>query len=276
MRDTGLNLPKRSSKPRGNGLTVLIDNGVPLQLFQDTINSSEAYIDFVKFGWGTAVVTKHLEEKIACLQENKVNFFFGGTLFEKFVSQKKLSDFEKFIQKHGCQYIEISNGTIDMTNREKTAYIKEFAKDFTVFSEVGAKDSDKSLHQNASQWVEWILEDIEAGSTKVITEARESGTSGICRSNGEMRMEIVDKILETGMDLQKMIFEAPSKKLQTAFIQIAGPNVNLANIPFSDAIPLETLRLGLRSDTFSLNERCIMTKEYKINKVSSDSIDFFI
>ncbi|WP_082220400.1 phosphosulfolactate synthase [Domibacillus robiginosus] len=276
MRDTGLSLPGRSSKPRGNGVTILIDNGVPLQLFQDTINSSEAYIDFVKFGWGTAVVTKHLEQKIACLQEHGVNFFFGGTLFEKFISQKKVTEFKKFIHQFGCRYIEISNGTINMSNREKAAYIKEFSKDFIVFSEVGAKDSDKSQHQNASEWVEWIIEDIEAGASKVITEARESGTSGICQSNGEMRMEIVEKILETGIDLQRMIFEAPSKKLQTAFIQIAGPNVNLANIPFSDAIPLETLRLGLRSDTFSLNERCIITKQHEVNKVSSDSIEYFI
>jgi phosphosulfolactate synthase len=251
---TGLNLPKRSSKPRMDGITALIDNGVPLQFFQDTINSSGQYIDFVKFGWGTSVVTKHLEKKIACLQENGVNFFFGGTLFEKFISQKKVSDFERFIRKFNCRYIEISNGTMEMNNRDKALYIKDFSKDFIVFSEVGAKDSIKALRQDASEWVEWILEDMEAGSAKVITEARETGTSGICRDNGEMRLEIIDKILEARIDLQKIIFEAPTKKMQTAFINLAGPNVNLANISFSDPIPLETLRLGLRSDTFYLNE----------------------
>lgn len=235
-----------------DGLTVLIDNGVPLKFFQDTISSSDQYIDFVKFGWGTSIVTKHLEKKIACLQENNVDFFFGGTLFEKFVSQNKVRSFEKLLQDFNCKYVEISNGTLDMSNKEKAAYIKEFSKNYTVFSEVGTKDSLKSQCQDASEWVEWILEDLAAGSSKVITEARESGTSGICRTNGEMRMEIIDEILEAGIDLQKIIFEAPSKKMQTAFIKLAGSNVNLANIPFSDPIPLETLRLGLRSDTFYL------------------------
>ena len=261
---TGLNLPERTSKPRMDGITVLIDNGVPLHFFEDTINSSGQYIDFVKFGWGTSVVTKHLEKKIACLHENGVNFFFGGTLFEKFVSQKKVGDFEKFIRKFDCKYIEISNGTLDMTNKEKAIYIKNFSKDLIVFSEVGTKDSAKALRQNASEWVEWILEDLKAGSAKVITEARESGTSGICRGNGEMRMEIIDKIIEAGIDLKNIVFEAPTKKMQTAFINIAGPNVNLANISFTDPIPLETLRLGLRSDTFYLGEEYIVKEQYEV------------
>jgi phosphosulfolactate synthase len=251
---TGLNLPERSCKPRRDGITALIDNGVPLQYFQDTINSSGQYIDYVKFGWGTSVVTKHLEAKIACLQDNGVEFYFGGTLFEKFVSQNKVREFEQFIRKFNSRVIEISNGTLEMTNQEKARYIKEFSRDFMVLSEVGAKDSSKALLQDASQWVEWILEDLEAGSTKVITEARETGTSGICRENGEMRLEIIDKIMEAGIDLHKIIFEAPSKKMQTTFIMLAGPNVNLGNISFLDPIPLETLRLGLRSDTFFMGE----------------------
>ncbi|WP_410511323.1 phosphosulfolactate synthase [Paenibacillus sp. BR2-3] len=252
MINTGLNLPERSSKPRLDGITALIDNGVPLHFFKDTINSSGQYIDFVKFGWGTSVVTKHLEEKIACLQENEVDFYFGGTLFEKFVSQNKVSEFDRFIRKFNSRYIEISNGTLEMSNKEKAVYIKEFSKDFIVMSEVGAKDSLKAKYQEASEWVEWILEDMEAGSAKVITEARESGTSGICLEDGEMRLEIIDRIIEAEIDLRKIIFEAPSKKIQTTFIKLAGPNVNLGNISFSDPIPLETLRLGLRSDTFFL------------------------
>lgn len=260
MIDTGLNLPERSSKPRVHGITALIDTGVPLQFFQDTILSSGQYIDYVKFGWGTSVVTKHLEQKIACLQENGIDFFFGGTLFEKFVSQHKMSDFERYLRKYNCKYIEISNGTLDMTNKEKALFIKDFSKDYIIFSEVGAKDNSKAQQQDASEWVEWILEDLEAGSERVITEARESGTSGICLDTGEMRLEIIDNIIETGIDLQKIIFEAPSKKLQTAFIHLAGPNVNLANISFTDPIPLETLRLGLRSDTFNL--KCKETESY--------------
>lgn len=248
MNYTGLNLPDRTAKPRTRGLTVLIDNGVPEGLFRDTIQSSAEHIDLVKFGWGTSIVSAGLENKISVLRENEVGFFFGGTLFEKFLSQNKVDDYYSYCRRFGCEVVEISNGTLPLSNKEKARYIAAFAKEFTVFSEVGSKDSGVSA--TSSEWLEYIVEDLEAGAAKVITEARESGTSGICQANGEMRFDIVDVILSSGIPLEKILFEAPTKKMQTAFIKLAGPDVNLANIPFSDAIALETLRLGLRSDTF--------------------------
>ncbi|RHW38959.1 phosphosulfolactate synthase [Neobacillus notoginsengisoli] len=248
MNFTGLDLPEREGKPRSKGLTVLIDNGVPEGLFRDTINSAAAYIDFVKFGWGTSVVSTNLEKKIDILNENKIEYFFGGTLFEKFLSQNKADRYNDYCRRFGCRHVEISNGTLPIPNKEKATYIREFAKEFTVFSEVGHKDSTVSA--SSSEWLESIAEDLEAGAARVITEARESGTSGICRADGELRLDIVDEILSSGIPLERIVFEAPTKTMQTAFIKLAGPDANLANIPFSDAIALETLRLGLRSDTF--------------------------
>lgn len=252
MNNFGLRLPNRESKPRNKGITVLIDNGIPVQLFKDSISSASAYIDFVKFGWGTSIVTKYLEQKIECLKENNVRFFFGGTLFEKFVNQERVDDYYHFCRKHGCEYVEISNGTITLSNKEKASYIKDFSREFLVFSEVGSKDSNNNRNEDLSDWIEWIQEDLEAGADKVITEARESGTSGICSSNGELRFDLIDSILDSKIHLDSIIFEAPNKKLQTAFIKMVGPNVNLANIPFADSLSVETLRLGLRSDTFDI------------------------
>jgi phosphosulfolactate synthase len=252
QRSCGLTLPPRQSKPRKYGLSVLIDNGVPISFFKDTIASATDFIDLVKFGWGTSIVTKSLEQKIEYLSNHNIPFFFGGTLFEKFVSQGKIGDFYAYCRTYGCHYIEISNGTIDMTNTEKARFISDFAGEFCVFSEVGHKDSKKALIQDSKEWIESIQEDFEAGSTKVITEARESGTSGLCQENGELRFELIEQIVSSGIDVDDMIFEAPNKKLQTYFIQMVGANVNLANIGFNDIIPLETLRLGLRSDTFNL------------------------
>ncbi len=236
-------------------MTVLIDNGVPESFFIDTIKSASDYIDFVKFGWGTSIVSLSLRNKISCLQEQRIGYFFGGTLFEKFLSQNKVDDYYDYCKSFGCGYVEISNGTLPLTNKEKARHIIAFSKEFTVFSEVGNKDS--SVTSSPSEWLEFIEEDIEAGAFKVITEARESGTSGICLANGEMRHDIVTDILSSGIPLERILFEAPTKKMQTAFIQLAGPNANLANIPFSDAIALETLRLGLRSDTFFLSEEAV-------------------
>ena len=250
MINTGLVLPERQLKPRRNGLTVLIDNGVPLNFFRDTIESASEYIDYVKFGWGTSIVSPHLEQKIAHLREFKIEFFFGGTLFEKFLSQKRLDEFRDFCLRCHASHIEISNGTLSISNREKAGYIKDFSHEFIVFSEVGHKDAEVSCKQNSAEWTESIMEDLDAGAYKVITEARESGTSGICNAKGEIRLDIIDQIIGSGISLDRVIFEAPNKMLQTCFIRLAGSNVNLGNIPFADPIGLETLRLGLRSDTF--------------------------
>ena len=259
MKTCGLHLPSRQSKPRKYGLSVLIDNGVPISFFKDTIASASDFIDFVKFGWGTSIITKSMDQKIEYLRNHNIPFFFGGTLFEKFVSQGKIDDFYTYCRTYDCRYIEVSNGTIDMTNKEKARFISDFAREFFVFSEVGHKDSRKAQFQDSNQWIESIQEDFEAGSTKVITEARESGTSGLCRENGDLRFELVEKIVSSGVNLDNMIFEAPNKKLQAYFIQMIGSNVNLANIGFNDIIPLETLRLGLRSDTFHLFNKEIMS-----------------
>ncbi|WP_078553979.1 phosphosulfolactate synthase [Bacillus alkalicellulosilyticus] len=247
-----LSLPFREVKPRKNGITVVIDNGVPLSFFKDTIESSGDLIDFVKFGWGTSLITKGLSEKIDCLQQHRIEYFFGGTLFEKFLSQDKVDGFYQFCKGHKCKYIEISNGTLPITNKEKAQYISDFSDEFLIFSEVGSKDSLASSKQNSSEWVEYLQEDLEAGATKVITEARESGTSGVCDKNGDMRFDLIDDILASPLDVTDIIFEAPTKHMQTTFIERIGPDVNLANISFQDPIPLETLRLGLRSDTFNL------------------------
>jgi len=250
MKNELLDLPQRPNKPRTNGITILIDNGVPLSLFKDTISHSTDFIDFVKFGWGTSIVTRCLEEKIACLREQEIQYFFGGTLFEKFYSQGKIETYYEYCKHHHCQYIEISNGTISLTNRDKANFIREFSREFRVLSEVGNKDVQKSRRQNPHEWIDAIAEDLDAGAEKVITEARESGTSGICNEEGEIRDEIIREIISSGIPIEKLIFEAPKKAIQTHFIKLIGPNVNLANIPFADAIALETLRLGLRSDTF--------------------------
>ncbi len=249
-----LDLPNRILKPRDNGMNILIDNGYPLGYFEDIVTSMGDKIDFIKFGWCTALVTNNMQKKIDILNEHGIKYFFGGTLFEKFLYQNRLEEFRSFLKQYKCEYLEISNGTINISNEEKCKYIREFSKDFKVFSEVGLKDSEKSEEMPPKKWIEYMLADLEAGSFKVITEARESGTSGICRSNGEIRIGLFEEIIDSKLNLDDVIFEAPNKKLQIHFIKKVGTNCNLANIAFADVIGLETLRLGLRSDTFFVFE----------------------
>jgi phosphosulfolactate synthase len=244
-----LDLPARQAKPRTQGLTMVIDNGTPTSYFMDSIGSCREHIDLVKFGWGTSLVSADITRKIDYLRELEIDFFFGGTLFEKFLSQGRFDDFRAFCHRAGAAHVEVSNGTIDLSYTEKASYVAKLADEFTVLSEVGFKDAERSEMLSPSQWVDSIRADLDAGSSRVILEARESGRGGICRPDGRLRFGLLEDVLRSGVPTEALLFEAPTKDLQTHFIRRIGTDVNLGNIAPDDVIGLETLRLGLRSDT---------------------------
>ena len=252
MTNNFLSTPKRSHKPRDYGITSLIDNGVPTKYFIDVIESDAHLIDIVKFGWCTALVTNDLEKKIECLIKHKVEYYFGGTLFEKALSQNKLDGFYKFLKQHNCKIMEVSDGTLTISGQDKAKHISDFAKEFYVLSEVGKKDINEADNMPISGWIDEIHNDLAAGAKKVILESRESGKSGICDAHGNLRPDLVSSITKSRFRASDAIWEAPNKMLQTSLISSIGPNVNLANIAFGDVVGLETLRLGIRSDTFHL------------------------
>ena len=254
MNPTTLRLPSRTRKPRDTGLTMVIDGGIPAALFADLVTSAAEYIDFVKFGWGTAVVTNGLRAKIDVLNANDVGYYFGGTLFEKYVAQDLFDDYRRFCEEYSCRHVEVSNGTITMSNSEKASYVAKLAGDFTVVSEVGFKDADRSEQLPPSAWVGCINEDLQAGASLVTLEARESGRSGICRPDSALRFGLVEDVLASGLSQDSLLFEAPSTTLQAYFVTRLGPDVNLGNVPAPGVIGLETLRLGLRADTLAVFE----------------------
>lgn len=249
---SSLLITTRENKPRKQGISCMIDSGLPTGVFRDYIRSHGDYMDYVKFGWGTALVTKDIEKKIDELQSHNIDYFFGGTLFEFFYSRDQLSNFVSFVRDHSCKVVEVSDGTIEIPPEQKLKLINELANEFNVWTEIGYKDQQVSLNMPPSKWIEYMNSALAADSQKVIIEARESGTSGICRPDGEVRLVLIEDIINSQINLNDVIFEAPTKALQVYFINKIGPNVNLANIPFIDTIPLETLRQGLRSDTFNV------------------------
>jgi phosphosulfolactate synthase len=228
---------------------MVIDNGLPTSYFRDAVSSAAEFIDLVKFGWGTALVTAGLNQKIQTLRALGIGYFFGGTLFEKHVLQGRFEEYREFCQVHGCRHVEVSNGTIELPNAKKDAYIEKLSEEFTVLSEVGFKDGERSERFSPSRWVDCIRADLEAGANLVITEARESGRGGICRPDGRLRLGLIEDILDAGLPTERLLFEAPTKDLQTFFVRRVGTEVNLGNIAPTEVIALETLRLGLRADT---------------------------
>jgi phosphosulfolactate synthase len=244
--DGFLDLPARPGKPRTDGLTHVIDKGMNLREIEGLFDTAGRYVDIVKLGWGTSYVTNNLEKKIALYRSFDTPVVCGGTLFEAVYARGKLDEFKRWLVDQRFSHVEISDGTLEIPRERKLELIAEFAGDFTVLSEVGSKDAE--VNYAPYLWVEWIKEELGAGAWKVITEGREGGTAGIYRPSGEMRTGLVDEIVHE-VDLDDLIFEAPTKTSQAWFVKHFGPNVNLGNIPPDEVIPLETLRLGLRGDT---------------------------
>jgi phosphosulfolactate synthase len=227
-----------------HGLTHVIDKGLGPRAWEDLLEVAGDHVSIVKLGWGTAAVTRNLERKLDVLREKPV--MIGGTYFEVVYAKGRLDEYKAWLHGLGLTHVEISDGTVDIPRERKLELIAEFARDFTVLSEVGSKDS--SVEYTAEQWVRWLQEELGAGAWKVITEAREGGTAGIFDSSGGMRTELIAEIA-MAVGPANVVFEAPTKAAQAWFVKQFGPSVNLGNIPPEEVIALETLRLGLRGDT---------------------------
>lgn len=228
---------------------MAIDNGLPFNYFCDLMESASEHVDFVKFGWGTSVVTAHVEKKISFLQSEGVQFYLGGTLFEKYILQNRFQQYRELLRDFNCEFVEVSNGTIDLDDARKSEYVAALSTEFKVISEVGSKDNVRSENMAPNRWIEYIRDDLAAGAVLVTLETRESGHGGICRANGELRYGLLEEILTSGVDVNSLLFEAPSMELQSYFVRRVGTDANLGNIAPTDLIGLETIRLGLRSET---------------------------
>jgi len=241
-----LALPNRSEKPRRRGITHVLDKGLSLSQVEGLIEVAAPYIDYVKLGWGTALVSENLEEKLALYRRAGIVPMLGGTLTELAISQGRLEELVGWLKELEIDHIEISDGTVALDLKRKCELIGELSAELTVFSEVGSKDVNKIMAPY--RWVAQITAELQAGASRVITEARESGTAGIFRPSGEVRSGLIDEIVHA-VDPDLLIFEAPRREQQVWFLLQLGNECNLGNIPPEEVIALETLRLGLRSET---------------------------
>ncbi|MTI31157.1 phosphosulfolactate synthase [Xanthovirga aplysinae] len=241
------NIPERTLKPRNTGFTMAMDKGLSLREVEDFLSVSQDYVDIVKLGWTTSMVTPNLKEKLKVYREAGIPTYFGGTLFEAFVVRNQFEDYQRLLDKYAMPFAEVSDGSLEMDHGLKCHYINKLSEQVTVLSEVGSKDEQKIIPPY--KWIKLMQDELDAGAWKVIGEAREGGNVGLFRSSGEVRSGLVEEIL-TQVPFEKIIWEAPKKAQQVWFIKLLGTNVNLGNIAPNEVIPLETIRLGLRGDTF--------------------------
>jgi phosphosulfolactate synthase len=240
-------IPERTAGNRDYGLTMMMDKGLSLKEAEHFVESSAPYTDLVKFGFGTALITRDLKEKVKLYQEAGLKPYFGGTLFEMFFVRDRFEDYRRFVSESGLKVVEVSDGTIRMEHEEKLKCIELLAAEFQVLSEVGSKV--KGVELSNEKWVSMMKAELETGSWKVIGEARESGTIGLYKSDGSANRALIDDIMEV-ISVNDVLWEAPNKAQQTMFIQMVGANVNLGNIAPHEVVSLEALRCGMRGDTF--------------------------
>jgi phosphosulfolactate synthase len=240
-------MPDRLSKPRNNGITMIMDKGMSLEETKNFLAASSIHIDIVKLGFGTSYVTPFLREKIELYHQQNIPIYFGGTLFEAFLIRNQFDDYISVCKDYGISYMEVSDGSITIPHAEKCGYIEKLTKYGTVLSEVGSKDATHIIPPY--KWIELMRAELEAGASYVIAEAREAGNVGIYRGSGEVREGLVQEIL-TQIPEEKIIWEAPQKAQQLYFIELLGCNVNLGNIAPTEIIALEAMRIGLRGDSF--------------------------
>jgi phosphosulfolactate synthase len=248
-----LNLPERSAKPRSHGVTHVIDRGLSISEIEGLIEVAGEFVDIVKLGWGTALATGNLERKLERYREHEIPVVLGGTLTELAISRGRLDELIAWVHELGLQHFEISDGTIELEHERKLELIERLAQEFTVLSEVGSKD-DTGAITPPYVWVEQMRAELAAGAWKVIAEGREAGTAGIFRPSGEVREGLIGEIVH-GIAPAAIMFDAPRKDQQVWFVRRFGPEVNLSNVPAGEVLALETLRLGLRSDTLGIGGR---------------------
>ena len=248
-----LELPTRSAKPRERGITHVLDRGLSISDVDSLIEVAGPAIDLVKLGWGTAVATANLEPKLTRYREHGIPVVLGGSLTELAIAQDRLEALIEWVKRLGLQHFEISEGTIVLEHDRKLELIGRLAQDFIVLSEVGSKD-DTGAITPPYLWVEQMRQELGAGAWKVIAEGRESGTAGIFRPSGEVREGLIDEIVH-GVEPDSILFDAPRKDQQVWFVRRFGSEVNVGNVPPDEVLPLETLRLGLRSDTMGVGRR---------------------
>jgi phosphosulfolactate synthase len=246
-----LDLPERSSKPRDRGVTHVIDRGLSIADIEGMVEVGGEFVDIVKLGWGTALATRNLDRKLAAYREHGIPVVLGGTLTELAITRGRLDELTAWVHELGLEYFEISDGTIELEHERKLELIERLSREFTVLSEVGSKD-DTGAITPPYVWVEQMRAELAAGAWKVIAEGREAGTAGIFRPSGEVREGLIAEIVHD-IPPDRIMFDAPRKDQQVWFVRRFGPEVNLSNIPVVEVLALETLRLGLRSDTLGIS-----------------------
>lgn len=269
-------LASRPKKPRTRGVTMLLDKCQGLSATHDLLTMSRDYIDFWKMSYGTSALLEDdfLRKKIKAIRDYGVQVHPGGTLAEYAIMRGLCHEYIRHAKDLGFTAVEISDGTIDVdadTRRDAIRYGCDLG--LTVLSEVGKKDPKEQ--PTPEKLAEQAIADFEAGVSRVIVDARESGRGvGIFDADGSVREKVLDAMVDILKDhLDQMIWETPLKKQQEYFILRFGPNVGLGNIQPRDILAVEAMRTGIRFETFRAFAEKLLQEMQEAQRAPSDRKD---
>jgi phosphosulfolactate synthase len=244
------NIPERPNKPRTTGLTVIQDEGLSLKKIEDIISTTGHLIDFVRFSPGALCSDEELSRRVDTYMHAGISPFVSGIMFEAAYIRKNINEYLDFLKENHFEYIEVSDGIIEIPPLEKAEFIKKVSKRFDVFSRIGAKFK-KALFPK-DKWKEYIVAELEAGSQKIIIEGSEGGITQVISGEIDIKSNLVNYILNYS-SINDIIWEAPHQEHHLWFINKFGANVNLADIHPENLLKLESQRLGINWETLLNN-----------------------
>jgi phosphosulfolactate synthase len=244
--------PRRSlSKPRTTGLTMVIDDGLPLPYMRGVLDLAAPYIDLMKIKTGTARLYPRdkLMEKLALYESFGIQPFLGGQFHEYVFATMGEAALPKFYAESralGFRTIEISDNTVPLTDAQRRDQIKAAIRSgLDVFGEVGSKET----LSNPGLLIQQAEICLEAGSKLVLVEAAE------LVEDGRVRKDSLD-VIKRGIPADKVMIELPGpwisgvrscdiEEMKKILFAEFGPDVNIANVAVTTIYDTEAQRVGL-------------------------------
>ncbi len=223
----------------------MVDNGLACSQVANLLDVAGEWIDLVELSEGTALVTANLQTKLNIYRTHHVPVVFGSIITRLAMAQGRLDRLRGWLRDLDVTVLMVPHVVPTLTSLERLLMIEQLACDYTVLSDFAGDASTDAVFTPARS-ARLVHDEMSAGATGVlIGYPMPLDLSGsIC----DLHRHWLEGLIGcAGVD--DLIFGAPDKALQVWLLEYVGREVNLGSIRTDDVISLETLRLGLRSDT---------------------------
>lgn len=205
--------------------------------------------------WQIASQTE-IQRKIDAARSCGVALIAGGGSFEIASRHGLLAEYFEMCAGLGITCVEAGEGFTELTVTPAETVDLATSFGLQVQFELGRKHEGVfDAHRIADlrgQGQEWL----DAGVVRLVVEARESAFEiGLFDADGRFRGDLADG-LASGLGLENLCFEAPTKPSQFALLEHFGPDVWLSNVRLEELLRVEIYRRGLHADSYGHPSLC--------------------